>query len=88
MILVSNFFFRALLVHPDSDFRIRMTQEGSQKILLTKIIYELQLLFLDFFISPFLLGAIVLIHASFTKGPPSRVGHTKKRLKLPYFIES
>ena len=33
---------------------------------------------LDFFIPPFLLGAIVLIRARFTKGPPSRVGHTKK----------
>ena len=32
----------------------------------------------NFFISPFLQGAIVLICARFTKGPPSRVGHTKK----------
>ena len=32
----------------------------------------------NFFILPFLLGAMVLICASFTKGPPSRVGQTKK----------
>ena len=52
-----------------------------KKNLLTKIIYELQLLLLEFFYFTLPSGAIVLIRARFIKGPPSRVGHTKN-----YFI--